>query len=347
MLQLNWFNYKFVKQDGYGRYGMHLVRALARVGVSVYPGVVSQLEMPGDLLRMAGHDFSRLTVALMPPHELRGIPGRLVNYTMYECNRLRCGWIDQINGLCERVIVPAPWLVDVLESHNCEVPIHVIPGGIDPHEFRYVRRNGHRPYTFLALGDRGSRKGWDLVWSAFYEAFGNSQDVRLVIKSRHGGPKWGEGRNAVTLDLSNSDPRLSVWAQDVDDMAHVYAQADCFVFPTRAEGWGLPPREGAATGLPVIAPRHSGTAVGVDHWALPLEKYTLRNALIEAQPFDDGTPPGWWVCDVDEIAAQMRWCYDHQDAARQKGLEAAQWLRENQTWDHSAHQLIALLDGSD
>ena len=32
-LALNWLNYRMIKEDGYGRFGVHFVRALARAGV--------------------------------------------------------------------------------------------------------------------------------------------------------------------------------------------------------------------------------------------------------------------------------------------------------------------------
>lgn len=341
-MRLNWLNYKFIHEDGYGTYGRQFVRALARLGVDVRPAIKAALDMPGDLLRMAGFDFSCLTVALMPPHEMVPLPGRQIGYTMYEATRLRRGWAAQLNALCERVLVPAPWLVEVMDSHQVKVPVHVVSGGIDPAEFPVMQRHtDHRPYTFLALGDRGSRKGWDIVWQAFYAAFGDNRDVRLIIKTRAGDRASYNGR--VSIDLSHSDSRLSFWRADVATMADVYAQVDCFVFPTRAEGWGLPPREAAATGLPVIAPRHTGTAVGIDHWALPLERFTWVNANVEAEPSPDGTPAQWARCDADEVAERMHWCYEHQDEARAHGLRAAEWLRAHQTWEHAARALVELL----
>lgn len=345
MRAINWLNYKFIKEDGYGRYGIHMVRALTRAGVCVHPSLVEMTKLPGDLARMAGLDYSKLTISLMPPHELPAIPGRQINYTMYEANRLRKGWVDKVNDHCERVIVPAPWLVDVFDSHHVRVPVHVIHGGIEPSEFPMFRRRlGERPYTFMTLGDRGSRKGWDVTWGAFYKAFGDSKDVRLVVKTRSGGLTFEE---RVRFDMTNSDRRLSAWREDVESMADAYASADCFVFPTRAEGWGLPPREAAATGLPVITTNWSGTAVGIEHWAIPIERYKMVNASIEAEPFEDGSLAQWAMADEDEVAEHMRWCYEHQDEAQELGMRAAQWLRDNQTWDHSARQLIDLLDGRD
>lgn len=345
-LACNWINYRMIEEDGYGRFGVRMVRALMRAGVRVTPSLSQVLtDLPGDLLRMTGLDFSRLTISLMPPHELRPVAGRQWLFTMYEATRLRKGWINAINNYAERVLVPAPWLLDVLESHDCTVPAHVIPGGIDPAEFPLVERPiDERPYTFLCLGDRGSRKGWDIAWQAFYQAFGEQTDVRLVIKARARGMTWGD---KVRLDLTNSDKRVSAWRQDVRSMADVYAAADCFVFPTRAEGYGLPPREAAATGMPVICTAWSGTEPHIDEWALPVRNYRMVNASIEAEPSRDGTPAQWAYANVDEVADLMRWCYEHRDEAAQKGRDAARWLRANETWDHAAAKLIRLMEGYD
>lgn len=345
-LACNWINYRMIEEDGYGRFGVRMVRALTRAGVRVTP-TLSQVvaDLPGDLLRMTGIDFSRLTISLVPPHELRPVPGRQWLYTMYEATRLRRGWIDYINNYAERVLVPSPWLLGVLESHGCQIPAHVVPGGIDPAEFPvFERAIDARPYTFLALGDRGSRKGWDIAWQAFYAAFGNQQDVRLIIKSRAGGLSWNE---KIHLDLTNSDRRISAWRQDVHSMADVYAAADCFVFPTRAEGYGLPPREAAATGLPVICTAWSGTEPNIESWALPVRNFRMVNARIEAEPFPNGALAQWAYADVGEVAALMRWCYENREAAAEKGRAAARWLRENETWDHAAAKLIRLMEGYD
>jgi glycosyltransferase involved in cell wall biosynthesis len=44
----------------------------------------------------------------------------------------------------------------------------------------------------------------------------------------------------------------------MSDIPRLYAAVDCFVLPTRGEGWGLPIFEAMAMGLPVIATNWSG-----------------------------------------------------------------------------------------
>ncbi len=327
-MRINVLAHRYIRVDGYGRYAISTIKALMHAGVDIYADTVWSLEMPGWMLRARGLDFSRLSLCIMPPHELHAVPGRQFLCSMYESTGLPSGWADHVNRKAERLIVPSEWLVDVFQEAGVKRPIHVVHGGVDPQEFPVVDTPPRDDvYTFLAFGDRGSRKGQDIAWAAFYEAFGDQPDVRLLIKARPCNLGW--------LDLTHSDRRIAVWREDVDSLAEVFQMADCFVFPTRGEGWGLPPREAACMGKPVITTRWSGTAVGIDHWAIPIERYQLVPSLLHGD---------WAMPDVSEVAAHMRWCYEHREAAQQKGLAAAQWLRDHQTWDHSARQMLDLLE---
>lgn len=325
---LNVLAYRYLPFDGYGRYAISIYQALVRAGVRIHPALLDTLDMPGWMLRETGLDFSRLSLAIAPPHELRNVPGRVWNLTMYESTGIPEGWAWHANTKAERLIVPSDWLVEVFEDAGVHIPIHVIHGGVDPEEFPLCAPPPRADcYTFLAFGDRGSRKGQDIAWSAFYQAFGDQPDVRLVIKARPCNLDW--------LDLSRTDRRVSVWREDVASLREVFQMVDCFVFPTRGEGWGLPPREAACMGLPVITTRWGGTAVDIDHWAIPIDTVSLVPSLLHGD---------WAWPDVDEVAAHMRWCYEHRDEAYQKGQQAAQWLRDHQTWAHSTRALLDLVE---
>jgi len=342
-LRINYLMFRMIQHDGYGRYGLAQIKALARAGVDVYPDHVISLETPGWVQRLRGLDFSRLTVSLMPPNELRALPTRQWCSTMYETTQLPVGWSQHINQKAERVIVPCEWCADVFRANGVlkNIPIDVAPGGVDPDEFPVlIERPAHfaQPYTFLTFGDRGSRKGSDKTMQAFYLAFGDNPDVRLVIKTVENElPHLCTAR--VRDDAGNviGDPRISLWRENAPSLSDVFAFVDCVVNPTRGEGWGSLPREAACSGLPVICTRWSGTAVGIDHWAIPLDDFKLVGARIRGG--------GQWAePSADEVAEKMRWCYEHQAEARQLGLNAATWLRANQTWAHSATALMELLE---
>jgi glycosyltransferase involved in cell wall biosynthesis len=334
---INWMNYKFIKWDGYGRYGTSMIRALMRCGVDVYPALRDLMDLPGWMQRSMGLNFDKLTVQLMPAHNFVRLPGHSWGYTMIESDRPPKGWAKQINETVDRLLVPCEQNAEAFKKGGVRVPIHVVHGGTDPEEFPMlpvVKRD--RPYTFLCLGDRGSRKGVEKVWSAFFKGFEGVKDVRLVIKTRAGG-MMGIG------NLTFPDKRLTIWKEDLESLSSVYEYADCFVFPSYAEGWGMPPREAAMMGLPVIATRYSGLEVGLDGWAIPLEKFVMQQAQAGAEGIDlDGAQ--WAVPDLDELIEKMRWCYENREMAVGVGQRSAAWLRRFQTWEHSAGQFMELVE---
>lgn len=344
MLSVNWLAFNYDIYDGYGRYSRYLVRSLNRIGVEVTPLLTDQVRLSGWIQRLAGIDYSKLTVACMPPYMLWPLPGRQWNLTMTEGTRLPENWSGTINARAQRVIVPCEHNAEAFVKSGTEVPVNVIPGGTDAAEFPVMRRryDGSGNYTFLALADRGARKGWVEVWAAFYKTFGtpsDTPDVRLVIKTRNDPANPDNLLDRIAGGLT--DPRVSFWREDVASMSDAYALADCFAIPSRSEGWGMPQREAAMMGLPVIVTKHSGLDDGhTDSWALVVEE-THRDRIPTNFPHCNGY---WQKVDVSALAAKMRWCYENRNEAAGFGRGAARWLRENQTWEHSAQALKALIE---
>jgi len=283
----------------------------------------------------------------LPTLYLQNAPsgGRHWLITMTEGSEMPDGWAEIINKRdVERVIVPCEHNAKVFREGGVKAPVHIIPGGTDPDEFEllsdWMPDRGNRPYTFLALADRGNRKGWGEVYQAFYKAFGSrddTPDVRLIIKAR---PESNDTL-ALISQAENLDPRLTILQTDVDNMAEVYAMADCFAIPSRSEGWGMPMREAAMMGIPVITQAYSGMDDGhTECWSLPIYGGTM-----ERIPSTFENIKGQWLrADVDALAEAMRWHYLNPANAESLGRSSADWLRKHQTWDDSAAKLMALIE---
>lgn len=338
-MKINWLAY-YAPWDGYGRYNSRLVSALERQGVAVAALTSDNIFAPDWLHKRWGVDWNNLTISCFPPNLVKSVPGRHWLLSMTEGSVLPDDWAELVNkSNVERVIVPCQHNADAFERSGVDRPIHVIPGGTDPLEFPLRNTPSLRPYTFLAFADRGSRKGYYEVWDAFYMAFGGKttgvQNVRLIVKSRP------TGTLPETLIVGQDlDPRVIYQVDEVDDMRTVYEQADCLVIPSRCEGWGMPHREAAMMGLPVITQRYSGMDDGHTHkWA-----YVVEGGRLAPMSDGDKLKAGeWMVADTHALAAAMKRCYDNPLDAAKKGYRAAQWLRANQTWQHSAQRLIALI----
>jgi glycosyltransferase involved in cell wall biosynthesis len=321
----------FISVDGYGRLSLGLIKALLYAGHDIHPFELRELKgKPSWYVQAQGLDFSHATLQIAPPNEFQSLSGRSACYTMHESMTLPPNWANWINEKNQLCLVPSPWLIDLLQDEGVKLSMRVVPGGIDPVECPLLHRHKNGPYTFICLADRGNRKGHNEVYQAFYKAFQGNRDVRLIMKCRPA--------SLPHMDFSYStDPRLTIWRADVEQVADVFAVADAAINPNHCEGYGMWPREAAACGLPTLTTRAFGTADDIDQWATPLEHFKLVESYMA------GCGGLWAYPDVDEIAWRMRDMYEKRDEYKAQALIKRQWLHDNLTYSHSARKLLEAL----
>jgi len=329
---MNTFMGFLLPADGYGIAGQKVGRLLAARGWSVVD-MMSALES-FDGTQDPHWDVAGSTVAMCTAEWLRymSAPDGITLYTMFESSRLPAGHVELMNEKARAVIVPCDWCAEVFRANGVTTPISVAGLGVDGADFPVIERCGaqndrrDRPYTFLWSGTPDQRKGWDVAYTAFWQAFQGDTDVRMIMHFRTL-PKGIKGCGDTNVELVEG--RLS----DAEWLA-LLARADAFVFPSRGEGWGQPPREAAMTGLPVMATNWSGLAAGIEHWALPLR--VTRWSPAEFGFWGDDDLGEWAEPEPEHLVALMRWCVEHPKQAAQRGQAAAAWLRENATWERTA-----------
>lgn len=260
--------------------------------------------------------------------------GRRIIVTMFESTILPAEWPEKLNQF-DSVVVPAQFLAGIFRAQGVTVPIHVVPLGIDD-VYLQVQRQARqdRPYTFLAIADRGRRKGWDLAWHAFRSAFGNSRDHRLILKCRDGG----------LPNITSADENVEILRADLDvnAMAALYARCDCMVFPTRGEGFGLPPREFAATGGVVLATNWGGTADQIDQWGFQIP-YRMTPAWVHDQ--FEGQCGEWAEPDVNALARQMKTVATWDALLARTARIKAKGLRRLYDWNAFADRVLEIYHG--
>ena len=155
-------------------------------------------------------------------------------------------WCVRRTGL----FVPfSKWAGDILVG-ECGVPVEkVIPThvGLDLELWPFVPAQklvACRPQILFVGGDF-ERKGGDLLLKVYTELFASRADLHLVTKYP---PMHLPAGIHVYTDLSANDPRLR----------QLYAQADLFVLPTRADVSSWVALEAMATGRAVITTRMGG-----------------------------------------------------------------------------------------
>ena len=195
-----------------------------------------------------------------------------VGRTMFETDRLPIGWADACNRM-DAVWVPTEFNRETFSRAGVDPEkLRVVPGAIDIARFdprvATFRINGARGFNFLSIFDWTLRKGWDVLIRAFVAEFRVEEDVALLFKvhsslgvSLESIVRCVESFLVGTLGRDpNRIPDIVFQDTNIPDarMPSLYRGADCYVMPTRGEGWGRPFMEAMAMGLSTIGTNWSG-----------------------------------------------------------------------------------------
>jgi len=111
--------------------------------------------------------------------------------------------------------------------------------------------------TFLSVGTIEPRKGQVQTVRAFDLLWSQGLDVNLVLVGKRGwdGSGWSVEDTAKMLETHAQRGRRLFWLDAISDeyLERVYAESDCILATSLAEGFGLPIIEAARHGLPIIA----------------------------------------------------------------------------------------------
>lgn len=305
--------------DGYGIASKNILRHLTDLGAK--PSL-NYAEQKVGLLFHAPYSITRLET-----------PIKLI-YTMFESDKIPEEWPEYLS-IADRVIVPSRWCQEVFAKSG--VQTQVIPLGYDDDIYKPIQRRprdkSKQDFVFLHYNAFNIRKGNSEVFKAFVQEFRKDEPVKLVLKTTLNQPP-------IPMD---EYPNIEVITGKIPDeaMQKLLARADCFVFPSRGEGFGMTPLEAMATGLPTIVPNAHGHSEYFDG------KYMFEAKVAEQCPAlyhrYKGQDVGKMViCDVNHLRRQMRYIYEHQEHALQIGQRASEYVKQY-TIKNTAKQLNELI----
>lgn len=335
--------------NGFGMVAENTIKELLTCGVTVQnPGSVSgSVVSGGEFVDQTIQQALSQTISpdaleiqyCQPPSFVSGVVERSWLYSMFETTHTPKRWIPLLNQ-AERVLVPSRWLVPSWKKQGVTVPISVYPHGVDPAVYAFRQRPVHTPYTFLHYGRLSTRKGTDLVYQAFTEEFAPDEPVRLILKDTY-----------PICPVVIRDPRVQ-WIHATyskEQMARLMTDSDCFVYPTRGDGFGLPALEALATGLPTIVTGWSGPVDYSDPSDTLILDYSMTRAFefdaIYKDHLEAGEDTGLWAQpSMSDLREKMRWCYEHPDLARNIGKQAAKRIESQWTWKTQVRKLLDLIE---
>jgi len=323
---------------GYGLVGRQLLRALQRQQVDVMLAP-SRDQLPADFrdLDLPLDHWGRLGFYYDLPGNPGAIPvARVVSYFMWESAKVPDRFVERINRSASLQLVPCHQNARSFHDSGVDVPIDVLPHGIDPARFAYLERPEREIFTFGTFSDLSSRKGIDVLVKAFAEEFSPSEPVRLLLKGDGDATSFGSQHPSIEVVSSFFSPAaLTEWLRGLD----------AFVLPSRGEGFGLTGLEAMASGLPLIATDWSGPADYLD----PADSYQLSYELLDPGPRTSHNvvyEGAWAEPSVAHLRELLRRLADDPAEGRRRGRAASQRVHRQWTWDAAASRLRDLLDAA-
>ncbi|PDV99846.1 glycosyltransferase [Candidatus Chloroploca asiatica] len=264
-----------------------------------------------------------------------------IGFTMLEVDRLPSTWVAQAN-LMDEVWTPTAWGAAMFRESGVTRPVHVVPLGVDLATFRPgpARERLAERTIFLSVFEWGRRKGWDLLLSAYRAAFRPDDPVLLLLKLDCRTPATNPLRELHAALPAPAPPVGILYnrAMTVPQLVELYQSADCFVLPSRGEGWCMPALEAMACGVPAIVTDWSGsTAFLTETCGYPL---AVRR-LVPADPHEPLYRGAQWAePDHDHLVALLRHVHTHREEARARGSAAASEA-QRWSWDAAAKRIGA------
>jgi glycosyltransferase involved in cell wall biosynthesis len=333
---------------GYGNLACSLIPYLAdEFRLQLYPLMYWRKKgAPKDIVDLmvaprVGYTEWGLVISIPP--ELKYMPTeKNVLIGMWETAEMPEKWAETANELAKHVIVPCEDQADVFRKSGVTVPITVVPLGVDTEVYEYRERpqREDEPFTILLYGALSSRKSpIETVMNVCWKAFKDVDDWHIILKTH-----WGMvGGGKFTPKFR--DPHVQIISTDYSshEMAELCYQADCGIFLSKYEGFGLPPREMMATGLPVVWTAAHGhledcyKGISID---VPIK------GPVPAGEAYDGLG-GWVMPDWDAAAIALRAEYDDWKARgktqSRMGKRAAEYIKANRTWEQTAREVIRVI----
>lgn len=344
---------------GYGIASLHIVDELIKLGHKVNLFPIGQpnchprhAQNIQKALQNADHfDVHAPCIRLWHQHDMSMFTGHSlhIGFPIFELDTFTEKEKHHLAS-CDELFVCSKWALNVcavnLFEKDPKKPIKVVPLGVDTEIFKPVLSR-RKPTVFLNVGKWEIRKGHDFLVNAFNIAFTENDDVEL----------WMMCENPFLTDEqaswwhhkykgSNLGHKIRIIPRvDTDEqVAEIMQQADCGVFPSRAEGWNLEALEMLSCGKTVIATDYSAHT----------EFLTKENALLlpinNIEPAYDGiwfhNQGNWGKIDdhtISELARYMKMIHEAKQSGtldlNQSGINTA----KDFSWQNTAETIIGYL----
>lgn len=236
----------------------------------------------------------------------------------------------------DEIWTPTKFCADGMKKYGIE-NIHIIPHIIDPERFNPAKTEplkeplSRDAFRFLSVMGWSERKGASDLIRAYLEEFSKKDNVLLYIKVNHYDIRKAQAevaniRKKIKKPIIDQPYIvLNSMIYSWNEMPSVYKSADCFVLPSRGEGFGLNYAEAMAMELPTIATKIAPMTEYINEsngYLVDITGYKKDKRIDWISPYYIGME--FPVIDVESLKKQMRRVYENREEAKKKGKKARQ-----------------------
>jgi len=285
------------------------------------------------------------------PQFWRAQAGKVVNHFIHEGTMLWPDWIKLLNESKGVLAVACKANKNMFRWNGVNKDMSIINYGVSEIYQPMENKPVDDEFVFLSVnswtGEIGDRKGTELLIKAFNEEFKEEENVKLLLKiSTFWEQQDAEFYAQKIINLTgkaNTNILFDSQYRDEKELVTFYQRANCFVAPTRGEGFGLTILNALACGLPVIVTKdnnsgHMDFCKGNPNvfWIdAPTSIQGDRRFYVEGNMLAEP--------DFEHLKKQMRFVYENRKELKTE--EGCKMAREH-TWDKTAKQIEEIIDGN-
>jgi len=272
-----------------------------------------------------------ISFPILPLHRNKNI-----GFFFWELEKIPHEWL-RLKHWLDEIWVQSDFVLKIFKKMS--IPVHKIPFVLDLKINKKFNKKyfklPQKPFIFLFTFDYRSfyaRKNPEAIVLAFKKAFGNRDDVCLVIKSTNASSDPTNARQLKSAIGQSLNIQLQDQFLDRVEQLSLINLCDAYVSLHKSEGLGLGMAEAMALGKPVIATNYSGNLEFMNNKNSCLVAYT--KTPVEKHSYIYSNDQVWAEPDINLAAQLMKKIKDNnvfrEKIAKQALMDMRRFTLKNQ-----------------